>query len=237
MALLQHLTEDNMNFVRIASIAAIVALADASAAFAAADHSATAFQVAQMARPGPGPAAAGSEHESHHPGQEPSSAQPMGPGGQGMMGGGGMMHMMHMMEMMGQGGPGMMGGPGPMGPGMMGGMRARMMTEHVEGRIAFLRAELKITSAQAPAWDRFADSLRTNAKKLSEHASARAAPSQPTLAERIEHEEHRLAARLEGVRAIKAALGPLYAALSDDQKKLAERLVPHHVGLMPMGMM
>jgi LTXXQ motif family protein len=52
---------------------------------------------------------------------------------------------------------------GMMGSGMMG-----MMGEHVEGRIAFLRAELKITDAQVPQWNTFADALRANAKRMGE---------------------------------------------------------------------
>ena len=52
---------------------------------------------------------------------------------------------------------------------MMGGGMGGMATiDRVEGRIAFLRAELKITDAQADAWNGFADALRTNAKKLAE---------------------------------------------------------------------
>jgi hypothetical protein len=224
-----------MNFVRFTALAVAMMFVTAGATLAT-DRSAAGFQVAQMARPGQSQAPAGSEHEGHHPSPAAGATQPSGPGGQGTMGGG-MMHMMHMMGMMGQGGHGMMGQGGPGMMGGMAGMHARMMTEHVEGRIAFLRAELKITPAQAPAWDRFAEALRTNAKKLSEHASARPGATQPALPDRVEHEEHRLAARLDGIRAIKAALSPLYAALSEEQKKLAERLVPHHVGLMPMGAM
>src|SRR5690349_5937854 len=49
-----------------------------------------------------------------------------------------------------------------MGPSI----RGMGMTERVEGRIAFLRAELKITDAQTSAWNSFADSLRANAQKL-----------------------------------------------------------------------
>jgi hypothetical protein len=55
--------------------------------------------------------------------------------------------------MMGPRGDGMMDGPGMMGmmggPGMMPMMGARG-GEHVEGRLAFLKTELKITDAQAP---------------------------------------------------------------------------------------
>lgn len=40
--------------------------------------------------------------------------------------------------------------------------------DYSEGRIAFLRAELKITDAQAPAWNAFADASGANAKALGE---------------------------------------------------------------------
>ena len=54
----------------------------------------------------------------------------------------------------------MMGGPGHMG--MMG------MADHIEGRIAFLREELKITEAQMPQWNTFAEALRANARQMKE---------------------------------------------------------------------
>jgi hypothetical protein len=44
--------------------------------------------------------------------------------------------------------------------------------DDIEGRIAFLRAELKITDAQMSAWNTFADALRANAKKLGEVRAA-----------------------------------------------------------------
>jgi hypothetical protein len=84
-------------------------------------------------------------------------------GSQGMKGGGGMMDMMGgkmpMMDMMQ-----MMGMMRQSGAGM-GGMAT---IDHVEGRIAFLRTELKITDAQTGAWNPSADALRTNAKNLGE---------------------------------------------------------------------
>ncbi|MEP7174133.1 MAG: hypothetical protein ABI705_11645 [Aestuariivirga sp.] len=42
-------------------------------------------------------------------------------------------------------------------------MSAMGMTERVEGRIAFLRAELKVNDAQAKVWNKFSDLLRNNA--------------------------------------------------------------------------
>jgi hypothetical protein len=53
-----------------------------------------------------------------------------------------------------------MGDPGRMG--MMG------MADQVERRIAFLKAELKITEAQIPQWNPFADALRKNAHRMGE---------------------------------------------------------------------
>ena len=82
--------------------------------------------------------------------------------------------------------------------------------DDIEGRIAFLRAELKITDAQMSAWNAFADALRANAKKLGEVRAAmmsRSGSGQQllTLADRLDVQEQWLVARLEGIRAIKPA--------------------------------
>jgi hypothetical protein len=135
--------------------------------------------------------------------------------------------MMNMMRMMGM-----------MRPGIAG------MIDRVEGRIAFLRTELKITEAQAGAWNAFAAALRTNAQKLGEVRAAMmpqpgAGQQQvaPTIAARLDLQERRLQARLEGTRAIKSAVTNLYATLSDDQKKMADELLAPHLGLGMMPMM
>jgi hypothetical protein len=99
--------------------------------------------------------------DPHHPPQTatpaPAPAQPTPPAGQPGMGGMPMMNMMGGMPMMN-----MMGGM-PMHMmmmRMMGMIWPGMATiDRVEGRIAFLRAELKITDAQASAWDAFAAAL------------------------------------------------------------------------------
>lgn len=180
------------------------------------------------------------DHEKHHPDQKeapaasqpaPSKGQP-GMGGssgmQGMMGGGGMMNMMggkmpmmDMMQMMGM----MRSSGGGMGMATI---------DRVEGRIAFLRTELKITDAQNAAWNAFADALRTNAKSLGEVRSSMMAGAQQNLVDRLALQEKWLAARLEGTRAIKAALANLVGTLSDDQKKAADELLAPHMGMMAM---
>src|SRR5690349_20411143 len=72
-----------------------------------------------------------------------------------------MMEMMQMMRRLHSGAMSrmaLMGGPSGM---MTGGPLS-----NIEGHIAFLKAELKITEPQQKAWDGFADALRTNAKTL-----------------------------------------------------------------------
>ena len=53
----------------------------------------------------------------------------------------------------------------------------------------------------------------------------------------LERREKAMTAHLEGVRAVRAAVGPLYAALSDAQKKTADELMAGPMGPMggPMG--
>jgi hypothetical protein len=185
------------------------------------------------------------DHEQHHPQEAapaptqsmPPASQPQmgGPqgmmmrGAQGMMGRGGMMtggnmSMMDMMTMMRQQGAG------------MGGMA---MIDRVEGRIAFLRTELKITDAQSVAWNAFADALRANAKSLGEVRSSMTGQggATPTLVDRLALQEKWLAARLEGTRAIKSALTNLVGTFSDDQKKAADELLAPHMGMGMMAIM
>ena len=179
------------------------------------------------------------DHEAHHPDQSaPGATQPQSPpaqpgmmgqgmGGRGMMGNMPMANMMQMMGMMGQRGS-------EAGCAGMGGMAT---IDRVEGRIAFLRAELKITEAQSSAWNAFADALRANAKSLGEVRASmmpQAAAGQQGLVERLALQEKWLAARLEGTRAIKSALTNLVGTLSDDQKKAAEELLAPHMGMMGM---
>ena len=93
--------------------------------------------------------------DAHHPaktGEQPEATQPanqvpadqMGAMMQGMMA---QMPMMQMMKAM-------------QGQDAMGGLD---LTERVEGRIAFLKAELAITDKQAATWNAFADALRASA--------------------------------------------------------------------------
>ncbi len=147
----------------------------------------------------------------------PMESTPGASGGMSMMGGMPMMGMMQMM--MGQHG----------------------MAGHVEGRIAFLKTELKITEAQSPQWNQFAEALRANARRMTEMrgmmsgmmsamtGQGAAAMSAP---ERLDRVETMMTNMLDCVRTTKAALGPLYVVLTDEQKKLADELLRGPMGMM-----
>ena len=151
------------------------------------------------------------------------NAQPAEQRAPGMMGQRGMMPMMGMM------------GPGGMMYMMM------SMGDHVEGRIAFLKTELKIMDAQTPQWNAFADALRANAQRITEMRTTMmqggmmgqgdASLSAP---DRLDRMEKMMTTMLEVVKTMKSALGSLYAVLSDEQRKVADQLIhgPMAVGHM-----
>ncbi|HEV2099764.1 MAG TPA: Spy/CpxP family protein refolding chaperone [Stellaceae bacterium] len=149
-----------------------------------------------------------SEHEQHYPPGMPSASD----SGEGMP----MMGMMRMM--MGQDG---MGGIG-------------MMAGHVEGRLAFLKTELKITDSQLPLWNNVADAIRANAKTMGSMMSGGMMGNwrTGTLPERLALREKMMTAHLDALRKFKRAVDPLYASLSPEQKKTADQLM-----MSPMGMM
>ncbi|MBB4372697.1 hypothetical protein GGD63_005507 [Bradyrhizobium sp. cir1] len=178
------------------------------------------------------------EHQGHHPDQKdapatspatpPDAPRSKAPS-QGKMGGG-------MMNMMGGNMPmpdmmRMMGMMRQSGGDCMSGMET---IDHVEGRVAFLRAELKITDAQVPAWNAFADALRANAKALGELRGSMAGSGSETLVDRLTWQEKWLSARLETTRAMRSALTSLVGVLSDEQKKTADELLAPQMGMMPM---
>ena len=101
--------------------------------------------------------------------------------------------------------------------------------DHVEGRIAFLRAELKITPAQEAAWNAVAEALRRNA----EHAGRRdmAMPGDTALM-RLEAMEKRLSERLERVRETRTALAALAPQLDEAQRKTLDELLAPAMGPM-----
>ncbi len=145
--------------------------------------------------------------------------------------------------------PGM---PGP-GGGMMGGDMGRMMQQmmqgrmatsamqpfrRIEGQLAYFRAELRITDAQAQPWSAFADAVRAQAERLrqaTQQAMTGATDAGPA-PQQMERRIALLSAHLDAMRAVAAAATPLYAALSEEQRRTADELMSEHFRGMRMGM-
>jgi hypothetical protein len=162
--------------------------------------------------------------DAHHPDANVPD-KPAAPGGMGMkammgqdgmMCGGDMKQMMSMMRDM----------------SAMMSAHAGMMASHVDSRITALKAELKITDAQTPQWNRFAEALRGLGKSMEGMQGQMMQPAAATLPGRLARREEMLSAHLAVVKALKEALEPLYGSFTDEQKKIADTI---RIG--PMGMM
>jgi hypothetical protein len=101
--------------------------------------------------------------------------------------------------------------------------------ERVEGQLAYIKTELRITAAQDPQWNVFANVFRANKEK--QFQSCKMAQEQSrsmmsaSLPESIKFKEDQLSDQLEALRVLDAALQPLYASLSKEQKKTADEIL------------
>ena len=128
-------------------------------------------------------------------------------------------HMRAMNGGMGQG----QSGPAGM-PGMAAGSSRVDLTNRIEGRIAFLKAELQVSDAQTPAWNKFADALRSSRSHLLQ-ARTLLKSAEGAGANRLEQYEAHLGERLEALRSARIAFTQLYSTLNDAQKRTADELV------------
>jgi hypothetical protein len=133
-----------------------------------------------------------------------------------------MMPMMQNMMGMGSAQQGPPSGAGAGGGSMSGAQPSGSSAARLEGRIAFLRAELRITDAQATAWESFAGTLRAGRDHLD---AARAALKDSNTAAdpmvRLESFESHLKARTEAIHMTRMAFNTLYGQLDDSQKRTA----------------
>jgi len=136
--------------------------------------------------------------------------------GQGMMGGGMMQGIMMQGGMM-QGMGGQMMGQGMMGAGPGG---------FVEGRIAFLEAELQPTDNQRPLFDAYAATLGAQAESMqSMDGQTMSGDHAWTYPERLDHMARAMAARAEPLAALAEAASPLYHALDEQQRAVFDQLM------------
>jgi hypothetical protein len=162
----------------------------------------------------------------------------MGQGGQkgpGMMMGGGMGQggksdsqgmdcpRMGKSKMGGMMGKGMMG----KGPGMM---HSRPM---MEGRLAYIKADLEITDAQEDAWNGYADAVRAGfTATQSAREAVMKAMKGGNAVERMDAHIKATEAKLENLKTLKPVTETLYDALTDEQKKKVDKLLGGGCGMM-----
>ena len=108
---------------------------------------------------------------------------------------------------------------------------ARMLPgQLVDGRIVFMKAELKIAPAQETQWQQVAAAMRDNASALDQAISnARAQRGTMDAVQRLTLREQFAKVRAENDARLLTAFKPLYASLSSEQQQIANDLVvPHH---------
>jgi hypothetical protein len=98
---------------------------------------------------------------------------------------------------------------------------------YLEDYFTYLRNTLRITEAQRPAWMRFEDTIRVN---MQNRQQPRPVPRDPRagpapLPERFAQRRERLDAQRAQLDATEAALRPLYAALSEEQRRIADNIL------------
>lgn len=111
----------------------------------------------------------------------------------------------------------------------------RSFNRHMDGRIAFLKAELKITPAQQAAFDNYVRVMRQNADEMSAvmqkrrgHHAAGGDQPRPKPATALEQMERRAeASKLAAAHSQRSldAFKPLYTQLSEEQKQVADELI------------
>lgn len=116
----------------------------------------------------------------------------------------------------------------------------RSFHARTDGRIAFLKAELKITPAQTAAFDAFAGALRQNAeemtsqmKRAQEQRASDTVKKPPTALEQLERRAEMAKMQATQSQRYLDTFKPLYAQLSDEQKKTADEILirgRHHGG-------
>jgi hypothetical protein len=95
----------------------------------------------------------------------------------------------------------------------------------VEDHIKDLHAKLKITSAEETQWTMVAQAMRKNATDLDAAIEKREAGSKTaTAVDDLNNYGAIAQAHADGVKELSAAFSPLYVAMSDDQKKIADEL-------------
>lgn len=99
----------------------------------------------------------------------------------------------------------------------------------VDGRIAFLKAELKITPAQEAQWQQVATAMRENATALDQTMmTARQSRGSIDAVQRLELRGQFAKVRADNDARLLTVFRPLYASLSPEQQQVANQLETAH---------
>lgn len=121
------------------------------------------------------------------------------------------------------------GMPGPAGVPATGQGTMCRAYERIDGQLAFMKAELRITPAQEAQWNVFANVFREDKEKQARLCRTAQEQSRSimsaNLPESLKIRVDRLEEQIESLRALEAAVQPLYAILSKEQKKTADEIM------------
>jgi len=130
--------------------------------------------------------------------------------------------------MMGHMGMGMMG-PGNMCAGMQGMMGPGTKMNFgpmMEGRLAYIRAELGVTEAQISAWNDYASAVKARGTTMQDMRTAMAQATETGSAlDRLDAHTKMMESLVESLKALRPTTEALYKVLSADQKKKADLLL------------
>jgi hypothetical protein len=126
---------------------------------------------------------------------------------------------------------GMMDRDRQMGPGGMMGGCAMVGSDgqgsaFIDGRIAFLKAELAISDSQKGAWDAYASATKLNLQSMQGMwQTMQTVNDAKTPVERLDAQLVAMESRTKALNDLKPALAKLYEALSAVQKKSADEIL------------
>jgi LTXXQ motif family protein len=110
---------------------------------------------------------------------------------------------------------------GMMGPGAMMNFGPMM-----EGRLAYIKAELGVTEAQTSAWNDYASAVKARGTAMQDMHTAMAQTTETGSAlERLDAHIKTMESMVESLKALRPATETLYKVLSTDQKKKADLLL------------
>ncbi len=101
--------------------------------------------------------------------------------------------------------------------------------DHIDGQLAYIKAELKLTPAQEAQWNVFASVFRDDKERQAQ--ACRRAQEQnrqmmaASLPDSLRLKAQHLSDQIESLRRLEAAVQPFYESLTRDQKKVADEIM------------